>query len=220
MPDLIMLRTDVSQSTGVVSCLFSSSTTSFGSVPGWSGCAVVFIHTQWAGGFMLGSSSSRAFPSFSFAGCISDVWKPPEVLRIFACSTPAATAFSCSISMAFLVPAHEKPFGKSSLAIMHTPPGPSAAAASWHSFVMMSLSRPATETMPCALSVAASCIASPRSFTSRRPSSKLKTPAAHSAVYSPRDRPAATRKAPATSGRSSFSFSSPAMPATNIAGWQ
>mmetsp|Transcript_69320 Transcript_69320/g.215205 ORF Transcript_69320/g.215205 Transcript_69320/m.215205 type:complete len:202 (-) Transcript_69320:551-1156(-) len=83
---------------------------------------------------------------------------------------------------------------------------------------------PATESMACLHEPAASSMASPRSLTSAKPSSKEKTPAAQRAVYSPSDRPAVTLKRRAASSRSlslsAFIFSSPARPAMNIAGWQ
>mmetsp|Transcript_85379 Transcript_85379/g.269116 ORF Transcript_85379/g.269116 Transcript_85379/m.269116 type:complete len:240 (+) Transcript_85379:338-1057(+) len=122
--------------------------------------------------------------------------------------------------MDFSVPATEKPLGKSSLAIWQTAPLPSFLAASPQSSFNLGFSRPATESISCLLLLAAACMASARSLTSLRPSSKEKTPAAQSAVYSPRERPA---MACARETRSSFSprnFSTPAKPATNIAGWQ
>mmetsp|Transcript_39494 Transcript_39494/g.105982 ORF Transcript_39494/g.105982 Transcript_39494/m.105982 type:complete len:230 (-) Transcript_39494:14-703(-) len=63
-------------------------------------------------------------------------------------------------------------------------------------------------------------MASPRTFTSRRPSSKLMTPAAQRAVYSPKDRPAMTEQRSTASALSARSFSTPARPPMNIAGWQ
>ena len=49
--------------------------------------------------------------------------------------------------------------------------------------------------MPLGTASAASCIARPRSCTTRRPASKSITPAKTSAVYSPRLRPAAAAAA-------------------------
>mmetsp|Transcript_84822 Transcript_84822/g.189540 ORF Transcript_84822/g.189540 Transcript_84822/m.189540 type:complete len:225 (-) Transcript_84822:598-1272(-) len=118
------------------------------------------------------------------------------------------------------VPAQEKPLGKSSLAIWQTAEPPSFFRASPQSSSSLGLSRPATESMACLLEVAAACMASPRSFTNFRPSSKEKTPAAQSAVYSPSERPAVTMKRSAASFFSPRSFSTPAIPAMNMQGWQ
>mmetsp|Transcript_111068 Transcript_111068/g.269915 ORF Transcript_111068/g.269915 Transcript_111068/m.269915 type:complete len:287 (-) Transcript_111068:566-1426(-) len=169
---------------------------------------------------MLGSISSSALPSFSWAGFMSCVWKPPEVFRTLACSAPALSESSLSARMAASVPATEKPLGKSSLAIWQTALPPSFLAASAQSSCSFGLSRPATESISCLLRPAACCMASPRSFTSFRPSSNEKTPAAQSAVYSPRDSPAMTCARVTASSFSPRSFSMPASPATNIAGWQ
>mmetsp|Transcript_96410 Transcript_96410/g.300982 ORF Transcript_96410/g.300982 Transcript_96410/m.300982 type:complete len:201 (-) Transcript_96410:860-1462(-) len=172
------------------------------------------------GGLIFGSISSRALPSLSCAGFMSGVWKPPEVFRTLACRAPALSASSLSVKMDFSVPAHEKPLGKSSLAIWHTALPPSFLAASTQSCASLGLSRPATDSMACLLDFAASCMASPRSFTRASPSSKEKTPATQSAVYSPSDSPATACGRVARSSRSSRSFSRPAMPAMNMAGWQ
>mmetsp|Transcript_10645 Transcript_10645/g.30320 ORF Transcript_10645/g.30320 Transcript_10645/m.30320 type:complete len:229 (+) Transcript_10645:571-1257(+) len=122
--------------------------------------------------------------------------------------------------MAFRVPPTAKPEGKSSLASWQTAPGPSSSAAFRQSSCSFAFSRPAMETMPWSFASAASCMASPRSFTRRRPSSKVKTPAAQRAVYSPKERPAMTAHRVTASSRSVRSFSRPARPARNIAGWQ
>mmetsp|Transcript_74678 Transcript_74678/g.165161 ORF Transcript_74678/g.165161 Transcript_74678/m.165161 type:complete len:207 (+) Transcript_74678:459-1079(+) len=159
-------------------------------------------------------------PSFSFAGAMSSVWKPPDVFNTFACKAPAFSAKSLSFRTAFSVPAQENPLGKSSFAILHTAPLPSSAWASLHNCSNLGFSMPATESMACLPTAAASCMACPRMLTSLRPSSNSKTPAWHRAVYSPRERPAETWQRVTASSRSPRSFSTPARPAMNIAGWQ
>ena len=62
-------------------------------------------------------------------------------------------------------------------------------------------SKPRMLTMPLGVASAASCIASPRTCTSRNPSSKSITPAKTSAVYSPRLKPAAASQAQHHVGR-------------------
>mmetsp|Transcript_23249 Transcript_23249/g.63332 ORF Transcript_23249/g.63332 Transcript_23249/m.63332 type:complete len:269 (-) Transcript_23249:390-1196(-) len=151
---------------------------------------------------------------------MSEVWKAPAVLRTFACRAPAFSAMVLSSLMAFSVPPTEKPPGKRQFAMEQTAPAPSFLAASTQRGASLSFSSPATESISCLPSCAASCIASPRSFTSFRPSSNEKTPATQSAVYSPSERPATTLARVTASSRSARSFSTPAMPATNIAGWQ
>mmetsp|Transcript_106105 Transcript_106105/g.228577 ORF Transcript_106105/g.228577 Transcript_106105/m.228577 type:complete len:358 (+) Transcript_106105:71-1144(+) len=215
-----MARTEGSQRTGLVSCLFSSSAISLGFVPGFRGSAVTFITMVCVFGFICGRSSSSALLSFTLAGPIRAVWKPPEVFSTLAWSAPALSARSLSVRIAASVPAQEKPFGKSSLAIWQTASPPSFRAASRQHRSSVALSRPATDSMACLPTAAASCMDSPRSLTSLRPSSKEKTPAAVRAVYSPSDRPAHTWKRVAASSLSARSFSMPAMPAMNIAGWQ
>mmetsp|Transcript_114635 Transcript_114635/g.370425 ORF Transcript_114635/g.370425 Transcript_114635/m.370425 type:complete len:269 (+) Transcript_114635:420-1226(+) len=148
------------------------------------------------------------------------VWKAPDVFSTFACRAPALSATSFSFRMASSEPATEKPLGKSSLAIWHTAPLPSFLAASAQRTWSFGLSKPATESMACLLAVAAAFIASPRIFTSFNPSSTEKTPATQSAVYSPSERPATTWQRVTASSRSIRSFSTPAKPATNNAGWQ
>mmetsp|Transcript_147186 Transcript_147186/g.410008 ORF Transcript_147186/g.410008 Transcript_147186/m.410008 type:complete len:333 (-) Transcript_147186:559-1557(-) len=209
-----------SHSTGLVNCLFRSSTISCGLVPGFTGAPVAFMYTETRGGFMLGSSSSSALPSFSCAGFMSGVWKAPEVLITLACNAPAWSASCLSCRTEASVPAQEKPLGKSSLAIWQVAPAPSSLAAFAQSSMTLGLSRPATDSIACLPIVAASCITSPRSFTSFSPSSKLKTPATQSAVYSPSERPATAWQRVTASSRCSRSFSTPARPAMNMAGWQ
>mmetsp|Transcript_63446 Transcript_63446/g.186114 ORF Transcript_63446/g.186114 Transcript_63446/m.186114 type:complete len:220 (-) Transcript_63446:264-923(-) len=145
------------------------------------------------------------------------VWKPPEAFRNLACMAPAASACSFSAAMAGAVPAQEKPLGKRMLAIWHTSPPTASESQSSSS---LSCSRPATDTMDCGLIRAASCIASPRTLTSSMPCSKVKTPAAQRAVYSPRERPATAPGRSTASGLDCLSFARPAIPARNIAGWQ
>mmetsp|Transcript_97749 Transcript_97749/g.226656 ORF Transcript_97749/g.226656 Transcript_97749/m.226656 type:complete len:214 (+) Transcript_97749:116-757(+) len=193
---------------------------SAGSQPGRRGSAVAFIQMVCIGGFMFGSVSSRAAASLSCAGFIRGVWKAPAVFSTLACRAPAFSAMSLSWVMAFSVPPTEKPPGKRQLAIWHTDPVPSFLAASTQSGCSLSFSRPATESMSCLPMAAASCMASPRSFTSFSPSSKDMTPAAQSAVYSPSESPAMTEARVTASGFSPLSFSRPARPPMNIAGWQ
>mmetsp|Transcript_22531 Transcript_22531/g.67573 ORF Transcript_22531/g.67573 Transcript_22531/m.67573 type:complete len:236 (-) Transcript_22531:201-908(-) len=219
MPSSRSAFIDGSQSTGFVSCLFNSSTISAGSVPGRMGWAEAFIQTVCLGGFMLGNTSWSACDSLSCAGCIRGVWKAPDVFRTLACSAPALSASSFNARMDFSVPATEKPLGKSSLAIWQTAPLPSFLAASPQSSCSLGFSRPATESISCLLTLAASCIASPRTFTIFRPSSKERTPAAQSAVYSPKERPAMTCARLTASSFSRRNFSTPARPAMNMAGW-
>mmetsp|Transcript_87994 Transcript_87994/g.273378 ORF Transcript_87994/g.273378 Transcript_87994/m.273378 type:complete len:237 (+) Transcript_87994:45-755(+) len=217
---MITALTEGPQSTGCVSCLLRSSTISRGSQPGRMGSAEAFIQTVCLGGFMFGSASSSALFSFSCAGCMRDVWKAPAVFRIFACSAPAFSALSLSRLMAFSVPPQAKPPWKRWLAMRQTAPGPPASSACSQSALSGASSRPATESIFWLPTAAASCMASPRIFTSFRPSSKLKTPATQSAVYSPSERPAMTEARVTASGFSSLSFSMPARPPMNIAGWQ
>mmetsp|Transcript_36371 Transcript_36371/g.82732 ORF Transcript_36371/g.82732 Transcript_36371/m.82732 type:complete len:252 (-) Transcript_36371:95-850(-) len=163
-----------------------------------------------------------ALLSSSCAGFINGVWKAPPALMTRACNARAFVASSQSLSTHFLLPAHVKPAGKSTLAIWQTGSltDVSAALASLQSFSSVGRSRPATEHMHWAAASVAPCMASARSFTSFRASSNSSTPAAQQAVYSPRLRPATA------CGRSTASFlvsrmtSTAAMPATNIAGWQ
>mmetsp|Transcript_127881 Transcript_127881/g.398286 ORF Transcript_127881/g.398286 Transcript_127881/m.398286 type:complete len:240 (-) Transcript_127881:24-743(-) len=220
MPSLIISWQEVSQSTEFVSCVFRLATMSAGSQPGRMGSAVAFIQTVCIGDFMFGRVSSRAAASFSAAGFIRGVWKAPAVFRTLACSAPAFSAMVLSSLMAFSVPPTEKPPGKRQFAIWQTAPGPSFLAASTHRGLSLSPSRPATESISCLPMPAASCIASPRSFTSFSPSSKDMTPAAQSAVYSPNESPAMTEARVTASAFSSLSFSRPARPPMNIAGWQ
>mmetsp|Transcript_111250 Transcript_111250/g.300073 ORF Transcript_111250/g.300073 Transcript_111250/m.300073 type:complete len:234 (-) Transcript_111250:680-1381(-) len=214
-----MLLMRGSQSTGLVSCCFSRGRISLGSAPTLRGLAVTFMYTMCCGGFILGSTSSKAFASLSPAGAINELWKAPLVFSTFACNAPAASAASFSALMAFSVPAQAKPLGKSSLAMTATPFG-SVFAASLHNFSNLSLSRPATLSISCLPCWAASCMASPLSWTNFKPSSKVKTPAAQRAEYSPKERPAHILKRVAASAFSVLSFSKPAREATNNAGWQ
>merc|ERR1712066_1169395 len=80
----IMALTDGSQSTGLVSCILSSSTICFGGVPAETGWAVAFMYTVEEGGLILGNIASSSLPNFSLADAISSVWKPPEVFRTLA----------------------------------------------------------------------------------------------------------------------------------------
>mmetsp|Transcript_100521 Transcript_100521/g.183745 ORF Transcript_100521/g.183745 Transcript_100521/m.183745 type:complete len:246 (+) Transcript_100521:214-951(+) len=214
-----MPLTDGSQSTGLVSCFLRSATMAFGSVPGAIGLAFAFMKIVQVGGLMLGSIASSFAPNFSAAGAMRSVWKPPLVFKTLACNAPFCSASSFKAITAFSVPAQEKPLGKSSLAIWQTPLG-SFFAASAQSCVSLGFSMPATESIACLPTAAASCMASPLSLTSSKPSLKLNTPAAQRAVYSPRESPAMTWARVTASSFSPLSFSTPARPAMNIAGWQ
>mmetsp|Transcript_11979 Transcript_11979/g.33834 ORF Transcript_11979/g.33834 Transcript_11979/m.33834 type:complete len:354 (-) Transcript_11979:69-1130(-) len=169
------------------------------------------------GGFIFGMSSSNAAWSFSCAGFIKSVWKAPEVLSSLACMAPAFSTSSFSFPMALVVPAQEKPLGKRRLAIWQVSP---PTACSLQSFSSVSWSTPKTESMDCGLELAASAMACPLTFTSCIPSSKVNTPAAHKAVYSPRERPATAPGRSTASGRDSRSLTRPAMPPRNMQGWQ
>mmetsp|Transcript_98305 Transcript_98305/g.233965 ORF Transcript_98305/g.233965 Transcript_98305/m.233965 type:complete len:332 (+) Transcript_98305:198-1193(+) len=149
-----------------------------------------------------------------------EVWKAPPVFSILACSAPLLSAKVFSSFTAFSVPAQEKPLGKRALAMRHTLPGPAFFSASTQHCSSSFCSKPATDSIACFPTWAASCMASPRSFTSRRPSSKLSTPAAHSAVYSPKESPAMHRGCSAAGWFCDFSLQMPARPPTNMAGWQ
>mmetsp|Transcript_10470 Transcript_10470/g.24620 ORF Transcript_10470/g.24620 Transcript_10470/m.24620 type:complete len:278 (-) Transcript_10470:88-921(-) len=104
------------------------------------------------------------------------------------------------------------------MAIWHTPPALlTASLQSSESFLWL---RPTTESIACLLASAAACMASPRSFTISRPSSKDTTPAAHKAVYSPSEKPAMAAALFTHSASRERSCSRAAKPATNMAGWQ
>mmetsp|Transcript_125445 Transcript_125445/g.222302 ORF Transcript_125445/g.222302 Transcript_125445/m.222302 type:complete len:240 (-) Transcript_125445:491-1210(-) len=220
MPALIIFRTEGSQSTGFVSCLFMLFLMVSVLPPGLMASDVKFMKMVVFGELILGKVSSIAASSFSCAGLMSSVWKAPAVFRTLACIAPAFSAFAFRMSIAPDVPPQEKPLGKSALAIEQTPSMPSSCAASAHNFSRTNFSRPATESMACFPICAASCMASPRSFTSFSPSSKEKTPALHKAVYSPSERPATKVGLSAALGLVWRSFSTPARPAMKRAGWQ
>mmetsp|Transcript_73883 Transcript_73883/g.196343 ORF Transcript_73883/g.196343 Transcript_73883/m.196343 type:complete len:239 (+) Transcript_73883:18-734(+) len=219
MPSAIMPFMHVSHSTQLVSCVPSMSTISGTGVPGGIFLPVTFMYTSHLGGLILGSASMRAFSNLALAGFMNSVWKAPEVFRTFACKQPGSlSAFCCSRSTAGLLPAQEKPRGKRKFATvqMSVP----LVFDSWQSLLRVSRSSPAMETIICGEACAASCMASPRNLTSFSPVSKSKTPAAHKAVYSPKDRPATALFRKTTSGLFRFSSSRAARPAMNIAGWQ
>mmetsp|Transcript_55842 Transcript_55842/g.169977 ORF Transcript_55842/g.169977 Transcript_55842/m.169977 type:complete len:224 (-) Transcript_55842:775-1446(-) len=173
------------------------------------------------GGFIFGNASLIAAESCSCAGSISGLWKAPPVPLIGrACNALAAVANSHSLVISAFVPAHETPLGKRELAIWHTASGPPAALASAHRRSMVFRSRPATEHMACGFRSDAASMASARSLTSFNASSNSRTPAAHSAVYSPRLRPATACGRSTASRLDSLRTSIPASPATNMHGWQ
>mmetsp|Transcript_43594 Transcript_43594/g.100853 ORF Transcript_43594/g.100853 Transcript_43594/m.100853 type:complete len:214 (+) Transcript_43594:83-724(+) len=210
--------TEGSHRTRLVNCFFRSSTMSCGFVPALTGKPVAFMYTEHFGGFMLGNISSRTLPSFSWAVFIRGVWKPPDAFSTLTCRAPALSDRSLSAKMAFSVPPTTKPWGKSCWEIWHTAPPPSLWAASEQSSASLGLSRPATVSVACLVTTAASCMTSPLSFTSFSPSSKERTPAAVRAVYSPSDRPAVACGQRTASSRSPLSFSRPAKPAMYTAG--
>mmetsp|Transcript_45835 Transcript_45835/g.129676 ORF Transcript_45835/g.129676 Transcript_45835/m.129676 type:complete len:204 (+) Transcript_45835:167-778(+) len=170
---------------------------------------------------MLGSISSSFAAITSSAGSMRGVWNAPLVFITFACSAPALSERSLRARIATSVPATLNPFGKSSFVIWQTalfPPSffRACAQSSW----TFGFSRPAIDRAACLPSLAASAIAVPRIFTSSRPCSKVKTPAAQSAVYSPSERPATSWHLSTASGLSFLSLTTPARPAMNISGWQ
>mmetsp|Transcript_43430 Transcript_43430/g.80941 ORF Transcript_43430/g.80941 Transcript_43430/m.80941 type:complete len:324 (+) Transcript_43430:435-1406(+) len=208
-----------SQSTQFTSWSARSGMSCSGGVPAAIFFPVRFMYTSQRGGLSFGSASFRAASNFSLAGCMSFVWKPPDVFSILACRQPSvAFTFVSRRWTAANVPAQEKPFGNKKLATWHTSEGASMLSA--QSLSRTSWFRPATESIACWEASAASCIASPRSFTTFSPVSKSKTPATVSAVYSPKERPATAWQRFTLSGWSALSFSIPASPATYIAGWQ
>mmetsp|Transcript_69311 Transcript_69311/g.215172 ORF Transcript_69311/g.215172 Transcript_69311/m.215172 type:complete len:251 (-) Transcript_69311:308-1060(-) len=149
---------------------------------------------------------------------MSGVWKAPAALTSLACRQPGTLcARAMSLSTALRLPAQAKPPGKSTLAMRQTSP---SAALSSQSCSTVARSRPATESRAWGEASAASCMASARSFTTRSPASKLRTPAAVSAAYSPSERPAMAWQRATASGRSLRSFSMAARSARNMAGWQ
>mmetsp|Transcript_65559 Transcript_65559/g.168746 ORF Transcript_65559/g.168746 Transcript_65559/m.168746 type:complete len:267 (+) Transcript_65559:335-1135(+) len=173
------------------------------------------------GGFILSTKLSKAALNSSCAGFMSDVWKAPPVLMTRACKAFAAVARLHSSSTAALVPPQVKPPAKRKLATLTNAFGDgSAFVASSHSWSTLARSRPATEAMACGVISVARCIASARSLTSVRPSSKSSTPAATRAVYSPSERPATHCGRSTTSGLVSLSRSMAAKPAMNMMGWQ
>mmetsp|Transcript_74634 Transcript_74634/g.222616 ORF Transcript_74634/g.222616 Transcript_74634/m.222616 type:complete len:247 (+) Transcript_74634:29-769(+) len=169
------------------------------------------------GGFIFGRVLSIALARSSSAGFMSGVWNAPPALMTRAWRARAFVANSQSLSTHFLFPAQVKPAGKRTLAIWQTSP---PLACSAQSFSRVPCSRPATESIACGLVFAASAMASPRTLTSCRPCSKVKTPAVQRAVYSPSDKPATQPGRSTASGRICFSLTRPAMPARNMAGWQ
>mmetsp|Transcript_17898 Transcript_17898/g.56772 ORF Transcript_17898/g.56772 Transcript_17898/m.56772 type:complete len:225 (+) Transcript_17898:332-1006(+) len=177
---------------------------------------------QHLGGFIFGRALSIAFPRSSCAGFIMGVWKAPPALMTRACKARDFVASSQSLLMVVLLPPQVKPEGNRTFAIWHTGSltSFSAAFASLQSFSSVGLSRPATEHMHCAAASVASCIASARSLTSFKQSSKSRTPATQMAVYSPKLRPATACGLSTTSFLVSRSCSTAAKPAMNIAGWQ
>mmetsp|Transcript_33569 Transcript_33569/g.101343 ORF Transcript_33569/g.101343 Transcript_33569/m.101343 type:complete len:361 (+) Transcript_33569:83-1165(+) len=179
---------------------------------------VTFMYTSHLGGFISDSTPRSAASNFSLAGCISRVWKAPDVLSSLACMRPSvASAFFWSASIAPTDPEHVKPLGKRKFAIWHT--SCSLLQESRHKPESTDSDKPATEIIACGDASAASCMASPRAFTSRRPASKLKTPATVRAVYSPSERPATALHRETQSGLSAFSFSMAAKPPMYSAGW-
>mmetsp|Transcript_6895 Transcript_6895/g.18542 ORF Transcript_6895/g.18542 Transcript_6895/m.18542 type:complete len:261 (+) Transcript_6895:269-1051(+) len=176
---------------------------------------------QQRGGLILGSAASMALLSSSCAGAMSGVWKAPPALMTRACSALAAVASTQSLSTAVLSPAQVKPAGNRTFAIWHTALGlASASFASLQSLSSVGRSRPATEHICCGTDSVAACIAIARILTSSRQSSKSSTSAAQMAVYSPRLRPAVAWTRRTSSFRVCLITSTPARPATNMAGWQ
>mmetsp|Transcript_51627 Transcript_51627/g.122870 ORF Transcript_51627/g.122870 Transcript_51627/m.122870 type:complete len:218 (-) Transcript_51627:820-1473(-) len=168
---------------------------------------------------MFAFSACKASIKAACAGFMRSVWNAPPALMTFTCKAPAAFASCSNFSMALLVPATVKPFGKSELASEQTSESEPAHACS-QSCVTLLRSNPATEAIFCGTCFDALCITSPRFFTSFKPVSKLNTPAAYKALYSPSERPATACTLSTRSGLSPRSFSMAAALAVNMAGWQ
>mmetsp|Transcript_122934 Transcript_122934/g.348440 ORF Transcript_122934/g.348440 Transcript_122934/m.348440 type:complete len:232 (-) Transcript_122934:99-794(-) len=211
-----MRRTSGSQRTGETICSTRSGTIAAGSVPLGTLAPVEFMYTSHLGGLIRGSAAFSAASSLPCAGFMRSVWNAPDVFSSLVCSAPSFSTATFSASTALLVPAHEKPLWKSTFAIWHTSP-PTACAR--QCFDTVSWSRPAIDSMACGVIFAASSIALPRTITSLRPSSKVKTPATQSAEYSPSDRPATPPGFSTASGRAALSFSTAAKLAKYMAGW-
>mmetsp|Transcript_4118 Transcript_4118/g.9633 ORF Transcript_4118/g.9633 Transcript_4118/m.9633 type:complete len:208 (-) Transcript_4118:235-858(-) len=97
---------------------------------------------------------------------------------------------------------------------------PVCLSASSHKPVSTCRSNPAMEIMACGTRLASSCIASARTRTTLRQSSKPSIPENQIALYSPRESPATAEARSTTSGFSRRSFSNAQQFARNIAGWQ
>mmetsp|Transcript_52540 Transcript_52540/g.122213 ORF Transcript_52540/g.122213 Transcript_52540/m.122213 type:complete len:222 (+) Transcript_52540:263-928(+) len=221
MPDSTIASMQSFHFTGFVICMHMSSAILEGSVSQSTAVADTFMKTLQRGRFMRGKTSPSLAISRCRAGSISGVWKAPEDLMRRACKARAPSASFWHSSTATLVPATVKPLGKSTFEIWQISlPSGCIRNTSWQRPCNLAGSSPATESMACGRWFVASSMASARSFTKANPSAKVRTPAAQSAVYSPKERPAMAYGLRTASGFCTRNFSSPARPATNMAGWQ
>mmetsp|Transcript_15911 Transcript_15911/g.41105 ORF Transcript_15911/g.41105 Transcript_15911/m.41105 type:complete len:222 (+) Transcript_15911:343-1008(+) len=171
-----------------------------------------------AGGFIFCATSPRASRSFVEADSIRGVCNAPQLIS-FACNAPPSLTDFSSFCIESTVPAHVAPLGNSSFVRQHTAFGPSLSLISLHMASSFLQRIPATVSVACAGCFEASATASPCTLTMRRASSKLSTPAATSAAYSPTSRPATAPGRDALSGLVCFSCSRAANPAMKSTGW-
>mmetsp|Transcript_115949 Transcript_115949/g.322899 ORF Transcript_115949/g.322899 Transcript_115949/m.322899 type:complete len:314 (-) Transcript_115949:535-1476(-) len=191
---------------------------------GWVAGPIFRAHahmwTSMRGGRILASTAFRAARSLSLADSMSGVWKAPEpaAFSSWACLQPSVVRTRWrSLSTAAAEPAHVNPQGKSRCVTWQTSPGSSRDASQSRSRV--SRSRPATVSVRWGEASAASCMASPRTFTISRHVWKSKTPAKVKAAYSPSDSPATAPHLSRQPGRLALSFSMAARPLMYITGW-
>mmetsp|Transcript_18202 Transcript_18202/g.30807 ORF Transcript_18202/g.30807 Transcript_18202/m.30807 type:complete len:216 (-) Transcript_18202:849-1496(-) len=210
---------DNSQSTGETICSANIFTMSCTELCGPMAFALALQYTVQRGGIIFPLIASNLFTRIFLTSAISLVWKAPACFKTTQSRAPAVFAFWTKLSMADRLPETEKALEKRHAAIWHVSPLLQLAL---HCFSTVSLSKPTTKHMPCALAPGreptAKSMASARSLMSRRPVSKSKTPAQVSAAYSPTDRPATARHLLTFSSSSSFSCSIAARLATYMAG--
>ena len=149
------------------------------------------------------------------AGSIIGVWKAPATSSRTHFIAPAASAASASRWQASADPETTQLPGHRTLANASTSP-----PRTWsHNVWIDSRSNPNTASIVPGRSSAHSCMARPRTSTSRTASSKSMEPANTSAVYSPSDKPAAIDTLPSGLSARPLSTSSMARLVTKIAGW-
>ena len=197
-------------STTPTTCLARSARISAGS--SWD-LASTLLTTAMRGGRR--TTASSAAPSRSTAGCMSTVWKAPATSSRTHFIAPAPGAASSRRPQAAADPDTTTLPGQSTLATSSTSPSRHPA----QSEATAGRSSPSTATMAPGLRSAHSCIARPRTSTRRTASSKERTPAKTSAVYSPSDRPAVIAAASSGWPSRDRSTSSAARLVTRIAGW-